>query len=150
MYTRRRGTAIVESPSGILVVRERDNRFSLPGGGANQDESREEAAIRELREETGLETLKSEFLFEHLGRKRRSHHGGLYRDDHKVFFLTTTGIPRPGKEVAQIAYFDGANIELEPTAKDIINRYLAARTAQSRSNSPGSRGGRLRPRRRVA
>ena len=133
MYTRRRGTAIVESPDGILVVRERDDRFSLPGGGANEHESREEAAIRELREETGLETLESEFLFEHLGEARRSHHGGFYRDDHKVFLLRTEGEAHPRKEVTQIAYFDGSDLGLEPTAKDILRRYLASKRTASRN-----------------
>lgn len=112
---------------GILVVRERDNKFSLPGGGADGNESREEAAIREVREETGLKTLESRFLFEHLGRARESHHGGFYRDLHKVFLLKTTGIARPHKEVTHVAYYDGSDLNLEPTAKEIIGRYLAAK-----------------------
>ena len=112
-------------------MRERDDRFSLPGGGASQHEHREEAAKRELLEETGLKTLGSEFLFEHLGRVRRSHHGGLYRDDHKVFLLTTAGVARPREEVKQVAYFDGSNLDLDPTAEDIIERYLAAKNDPS-------------------
>ena len=127
MYTRRRGTAIVDTAEGILVVRERDNMFSLPGGGADQQERREEAAIRELGEETGLKTLESRFLFQHLGRPRKSHHGGVYRDDHKVFLLKTAGTARPRKEVTQVAYFDGSDLDLDRTSREIIERYLAAK-----------------------
>jgi len=119
--------------------------FSLPGGGADGSEHREQAAIRELREETGLETLGSRFLFEHQGRRRKSHHGGFYRDDHKVFLLTTAGTPRPYGEVTEVAYTDGSAADLEPTAREIIERYLATTDAPSTS---GDGLGRLQRRRR--
>lgn len=48
---RRRGTAIVETTEGILVTSGHKRVFILPGGEANKDESRMQAAIRELREE---------------------------------------------------------------------------------------------------
>jgi 8-oxo-dGTP diphosphatase len=51
---RRRGTAIVETPIGILVVAGRRKLYILPGGGANIGESRTKAAVRELKEETGI------------------------------------------------------------------------------------------------
>ena len=116
----------MDTPAGILVVREMDDTFSLPGGGAEGHERREEAAIRELREETGLETLESRFLFRHLGRPRRSHHGGTYRDDHKVYLLKTAGTPSPRQEVRQVGYY-GSDLRLDPTAKEIIERYLASK-----------------------
>jgi len=42
---RRRGTAIVETPNGILVVAGRSKKFMLPGGGAEKRESRKRAAM---------------------------------------------------------------------------------------------------------
>ena len=48
VYVRRRGTAIVDTPSGILVVSKDGRLFTLPGGGARPDETDSEAAIREL------------------------------------------------------------------------------------------------------
>ena len=61
---RRRGTAIVDTLRGILVVSHDDRTFYLPGGGAEKGESQKTAAIRELKEETCLETVACRFLFE--------------------------------------------------------------------------------------
>ena len=60
----RRGTAIVETTKGILLVKEAtDGRYALPGGQAKQGESRLNAAIRELYEETGLQAIIAKELF---------------------------------------------------------------------------------------
>ncbi|MGH9919809.1 MAG: NUDIX domain-containing protein [Nitrososphaerales archaeon] len=67
VYVRRRGTAIVESASGILVVSKDGRVFTLPGGGARPDESDGEAAIRELKEETGLDAVDLVYLFDFKG-----------------------------------------------------------------------------------
>jgi 8-oxo-dGTP diphosphatase len=110
---RRRGTAIVETPDGILVV-SRDNRtFYLPGGGAEKGESRREAAIRELREETGLEALDCRFLFEYPS----------FSNDHKVFLIEPEGVAEPESEIRYIDYFDGSNLKVSSVTWEIIELY---------------------------
>ncbi|MFW9888521.1 MAG: NUDIX domain-containing protein, partial [Candidatus Thorarchaeota archaeon] len=51
--------AIVAGPEGVLlVVRDREpakGRLSFPGGGVEIGETQEEAVLREVREETGID-----------------------------------------------------------------------------------------------
>lgn len=68
VIARRRGTAIVDTVNGIVVTAGRGRVFLLPGGGADHNESRTQAAMRELKEETSLTPLHAKFLFRHLGK----------------------------------------------------------------------------------
>jgi hypothetical protein len=45
VHLRGRGTAIVDSPGGILVVSESVNAYSLPGGNARKGESRKKKHV---------------------------------------------------------------------------------------------------------
>lgn len=112
-YERKRGTAIIDTHQGILVVRQVSARFLLPGGGVKSGESRLEAAVRELREETGLLAYEVRFLFEH--------------QKSKVFLIKANGTPRPGHEISQIGYYTrDSSIPLSWNTKQIIERYWSA------------------------
>jgi 8-oxo-dGTP diphosphatase len=110
---RRRGTAIVDTSEGILVV-SRDNRtFYLPGGGAERGESRMDAAVRELKEETNLLAVSCCFLFEYTS----------FTNSHKVFLMEAAGVARPGNEIRYLDYFDGSNLKVSNTTWEIIEQY---------------------------
>jgi 8-oxo-dGTP pyrophosphatase MutT (NUDIX family) len=109
-YERRRGTAIIDTPKGILVVRQGRANYLLPGGGAKIGESRLEAAVRELREETGLIAYDVHFLFEF--------------QKSKVFLMKADGIPRAKHEISQIGYYErDSSIPLSSNTKLIIEKY---------------------------
>jgi len=110
---RRRGTAIVDTQDGILVVSHNNRTFYLPGGGAERGESRRDAAIRELREETGLQAVNCLFLFEYPS----------FTNDHKVFLMETTGVAEPENEIKYIDFFDGSNLKVSNTTWEIIELY---------------------------
>jgi len=123
---RRRGTAIVETPKGILVCSGRRKIYLLPGGGTDRGETRKHASMRELKEETGLWTRKRKYLFTYIepkytlaGKKRK------IVNKHKVFLIKTKGWARPRHEIKHIAYWKlGSKINLSYHTKKIIEKYL--------------------------
>jgi len=124
VYHRRRGTAIVDTPKGILVVSESGRGYLLPGGNARKGESRRKAAIRELEEETGLKATDVSYLFEIKGGIHKNRRGHSVRTSHKVFLVKTIGVAKPQGEIKHLAYVDGSNsLNLSRSTRRIIERY---------------------------
>jgi 8-oxo-dGTP diphosphatase len=119
---RRRGTSIVDTIRGILVV-SRDNRtYYLPGGGAEKGESHKTAAIRELKEETSLETVACRFLFEYES----------FTDNHEVYLIETLGAAMPSNEIKYIDYFTGSNLKVSNATWEILQLYKATKETKKK------------------
>jgi 8-oxo-dGTP diphosphatase len=130
---RRRGTAIVDTEKGILVTAGRGKVFILPGGGAGKHETRTEAAIRELRDETGLKAYYVKYLFRHLGRVHKSHGHGYFQDHHTVCLVKARGKARPRHEVKYIAYYKpGSGVRISGVTREIIEKYYAHKQRRKR------------------
>ena len=114
---RRRGTAIVDTSRGILVVSHDNRTFYLPGGGAEKGENYKTAAIRELKEETSLETVACRFLFEYES----------LTNNHEVFLIETSGVAAPSSEIKFIDYFTGSNLKVSNAAWEILEQYKATK-----------------------
>jgi 8-oxo-dGTP pyrophosphatase MutT (NUDIX family) len=122
---RRRGVAIIESKNGILVVEERDGKFSLPGGGAKLWESRKRATVRELYEETGLTTKKISYLFSYIGHLWHNHRRESVRNKTKVFLVKTEGIPKAKHEINSINFWKPrSKLNISNGTKEVIEKYL--------------------------
>jgi 8-oxo-dGTP diphosphatase len=127
---RRRGTAIVENKKGILIAAGSDGVFLLPGGKANRHETRTQAAMRELKEETGLEPKHAKYLFHHRGRVHKSYGHGYFRDHHTVCLIKASGMPNPRHEIKYIDYYrPGSGIHISGETREIIERYYAYKRA---------------------
>lgn len=125
IYKRRRGTVIIDTTEGILVVSGKEKRFFLlPGGGAEYFESRKQAALRELQEETNLKASEVTYLFSHVGATYKFK-GSFKRNHHKVFLVKASGIPQPTNEVKYIEYYQpGTQTRLSSSTQEIIEKYL--------------------------
>jgi 8-oxo-dGTP pyrophosphatase MutT (NUDIX family) len=122
---RRRGAAIVETKKGILVVSWDKKLFMLPGGGANFFESRKRAAIRELKEETGLKAKSTKYLFNYITPIFNNKNGEPTRNHAKVYLIEAEGIAKPKSEVKYIAYWKpGSKLKLMAGAKIALEKYI--------------------------
>lgn len=121
---RRRGTALVDTPSGILVVSEDEKTYNLPGGAATNGESWKEAALRELEEETSLRAERCTYLFDFRGRIQPDIKGGFFIDAHKVYLVEASGVAQPRSEIKNLAYINYPNPSLSYATKRIVEKYL--------------------------
>jgi len=121
---RKKGVAIVDTSKGVLVVAGRRKVFALPGGGADKGESRKKAAMRELREETGLWTRKTKYLFSYEGRKWHDHRGKSVINHAKVFLIDSKGKVRPRHEIKYVAYWKpGSKVKISKNTEKLITKY---------------------------
>jgi len=112
----------VNTLRGILVVSHDNRTFYLPGGGAEKGESQKTAAIRELKEETSLETVACRFLFEYES----------FNDNHEVFLIETCGVAKPSSEIKYIDYFNGSNLKVSHATWEILQVYNATKVTKKK------------------
>ncbi len=97
--------AIVLDPAGrvVLVRHTYVARWHLPGGGVAKGERVEAAAVREVREETGLDATVEALV-------GVFHNEAEYKDDHVVLFTARCAAPdalrgSEGMEIAETGWF---------------------------------------------
>lgn len=119
---RRRGTAIIDTEKGIMLISNSNRLYILPGGGAKKDESRKEAVLREVKSQTGLEVKDCRFLFSFDEPEDKK-----LRNLHEVFLVETEGSATgTSKEKRRIDYWhEGSKLNLSNWTKLIIDRYMS-------------------------
>ncbi len=89
----------------LLVFDRYRHRWELPGGGIDPGETPQQAAVRELREESGYEV--ADLIF--AGRARFALEGGQRVEDAAIFAgrAEPSGVFAPTAEIAAITWWDG-------------------------------------------
>jgi 8-oxo-dGTP diphosphatase len=101
--------AIIEMPDGAIVLIERKNipyGWALPGGFVDYGETVEAAAVREAREETGLEIRLIEQFHAYSDPNRDPRHHTIS----VVFIAAAEGVPRGGDDAKTARSFREAEI----------------------------------------
>jgi 8-oxo-dGTP pyrophosphatase MutT (NUDIX family) len=109
-----RATLVLIRDGKALLARDAGQvHFNMPGGGIEDGESPEKAAVRELREETGMTATNTEWLFVWDSTAARHH----------VFRVESEGEPIKGGEVAELLWWDGKGaLATAPHVKVILER----------------------------
>ena len=121
------GVAVLRGDEVLLVRRGDNGRWDVPGGGADAGESPEDAARRELREETDLTVgaLRVLGVFPH---RHTYPDGNVVNWETHVFTADFAGgVPRASDDAAQVRWWPLAALPAD--VSEATRAYFAALTA---------------------
>jgi 8-oxo-dGTP diphosphatase len=129
---RMRGTAIVDTDKGIVLVSNSNRLYILPGGGAKKDEDRMDAAMRELKRQTGLDAKSCRYLFSFDEPEDKK-----LRNLHKVYLVEVEDeVAKSPRERKRIEFWhEGSKLNLSNSARLIIDRYMRDFKSSLQTNS---------------
>ncbi len=118
---------IIEYNDGIILIKRKNPPYgwALPGGFVDYDESLEAAAVREAREETGLdvELIRQFHAYSEPERDSRFHTITI------VYIARAKGIPSAGDDAADVGVFARDNLpeDIAFDHRDILMDYFEKR-----------------------
>jgi ADP-ribose pyrophosphatase YjhB (NUDIX family) len=118
---------VIEVSGRIVLIRRKNPPFgwALPGGFVDAGEKAEDAAVREAKEETGLDVTLTALLGVYSDPARDPRHHTLSA----VYVATAEGVPAGGDDAAEARLFSGDDLP-SPLAFDhgkILSDYFAFR-----------------------
>ncbi len=120
----------------ILLIRRTDNgNIALPGGGMDLGESITQAAVREVKEETGLDVELTGLVGIYTNPRHVIEYtsDGEVRQEFSIVFTAkpTGGSPRPSSESSEVVWCDPTTVsgmQMHPSMRQRIQHYLDGRT----------------------
>jgi ADP-ribose pyrophosphatase YjhB (NUDIX family) len=118
---------IIEMNQGIILIKRKNppEGWALPGGFVDYGESLEDAAIREAKEETGLDVELIRQLHTYSEPTRDPRHHTIAT----VFIATARGEAKAGDDAKEVAIFNKDNLpgQIAFDHRDILNDYFSGR-----------------------
>ncbi len=115
---------IIEIEDGIVLIRRKNRPFgwALPGGFVDYGESLEDAAVREAKEETGLDVR----LVRQLHSYSEPDRDERFHTITTVFIATTEGVPKAADDAADVGIFrrDELPDDIAFDHRDILSDYF--------------------------
>jgi 8-oxo-dGTP diphosphatase len=114
--------AVVRDPAGRLLLVQRGQepgrgRWSLPGGRVEAGETAAEAAVREVREETGLEVVADALV----GQVERPGAGGVTYVIDDIACTVRGGRLQPGDDADDVRWVDAAGLAALPLTDGLLD-----------------------------
>jgi ADP-ribose pyrophosphatase YjhB (NUDIX family) len=127
---------VVNDEGQILLIRRTDNgNIALPGGGMDLGESITQAAVREVKEETGLDVELTGLVGIYTNPRHVIEYtsDGEVRQEFSIVFTAQPigGTPRTSSESSEVVWSgpaDVAGMQMHPSMRQRIEHYLAGRT----------------------
>ncbi|MEW6068400.1 MAG: NUDIX hydrolase [Nitrospirota bacterium] len=118
---------IIKNNNGIILIKRKNppEGWALPGGFVDYGETLEQAAIREAKEETGVDVELIRQFHAYSDPKRDMRHHTITI----VFIAKAKGIPVAGDDAKEIGIFNKDNMpeRIAFDHRDIINDYFTGR-----------------------
>ncbi len=118
---------IIESNGGIILIKRKNppEGWALPGGFVDYGETLEDAAVREAKEETGLDIELIRQFHTYSDPKRDPRHHTITT----VFIAKAKGKPKAGDDAKEIGIFNKDNLpaQIAFDHRDIIQDYFSGR-----------------------
>jgi ADP-ribose pyrophosphatase YjhB (NUDIX family) len=126
---------VVNDDGQILLIRRTDNgNHALPGGGMDLGESITQAAVREVREETGIEVEITGLVGIYTNPRHLIEYtsDGEVRQEFSIVFTARPrgGVPTTSDEAAEVLWVDPADVsamQMHPSMQQRIEHYRQRR-----------------------
>jgi 8-oxo-dGTP diphosphatase len=127
---KQRATVVCRMGTRILLVGKANSRWSLPGGKPDAGETLEAAAVRELMEETRLQAMGMQYLFEFAGARTCHHVFAAHVDEQQT--------PVPSNEITRCTWAkvtDISDLDTSVSTRGIVDVLALSRNYDPRVQS---------------
>jgi nucleoside triphosphatase len=125
------GALVVNASGEVMLVRSEKwgDKYSVPGGHMELGERAEDAIVREVKEETGLDSVAEELLIV----QQAIYPKGFYKHEHYIFMdyvcrAKSSEVKLDGRELQSFIWVrpeDALKLDLEEYTRNFVEKYIS-------------------------